>query len=243
MDISDPLLSRMRHHLQKIRRDTMESKNLNDGLKSDENVDTVDYSLDEEELIKKSETLKKIVENLQNRIKKAIIGTQLEDKSEEFVKEDQKKSEREETVSQTEYLKEISKKLEELPKVMETSNPKIEETLNQILEKINILIDKNTENALKLDKIIEKIDKVISKLEDISEKMVKLYESGSVTVLDIINLIREIHSGICEIREILSTYRYDEIDRAIEIADDLNNKMDIYLKEFEKIVNESVSVA
>ncbi|HIP34836.1 MAG TPA: hypothetical protein EYG87_02155 [Methanothermococcus okinawensis] len=243
MDISDPLLSRMRHHLQKIRRDTMESKNLNDGLKSDENVDTVDYSLDEEELIKKSETLKKIVENLQNRIKKAIIGTQLEDKSEEFVKEDQKKSEREETVSQTEYLKEISKKLEELPKVMETSNPKIEETLNQILEKINILIDKNTENALKLDKIIEKIDKVISKLEDISEKMVKLYESGSVTVLDIINLIREIHSGICEIREILSTYRYDEIDRAIEIADNLNNKMDIYLKEFEKIVNESVSVA
>ncbi|GBF36342.1 coiled-coil domain-containing protein [Methanofervidicoccus abyssi] len=243
MDISDPLLSRMRHHLQKIRRDTMESKNLNDGLKSDENVDTVDYSLDEEELIKKSETLKKIVENLQNRIKKAIIGIQLEDKSEEFVKEDQKKSEREETVSQTEYLKEISKKLEELPKVMETSNPKIEETLNQILEKINILIDKNTENALKLDKIIEKIDKVISKLEDISEKMVKLYESGSVTVLDIINLIREIHSGICEIREILSTYRYDEIDRAIEIADNLNNKMDIYLKEFEKIVNESVSVA
>jgi len=243
MDISDPLLSRMRHHLQKIRRDTMESKNLNDDLKSDENVDTVDYSLDEEELIKKSETLKKIVENLQNRIKKAIIGIQLEDKSEEFVKEDQKKSEREETVSQTEYLKEISKKLEELPKVMETSNPKIEETLNQILEKINILIDKNTENALKLDKIIEKIDKVISKLEDISEKMVKLYESGSVTVLDIINLIREIHSGICEIREILSTYRYDEIDRAIEIADNLNNKMDIYLKEFEKIVNESVSVA
>ncbi|HIP15600.1 MAG TPA: hypothetical protein EYG77_00145 [Methanothermococcus okinawensis] len=243
MDISDPLLSRMRHHLQKIRRDTMESKNLNDGLKSDENVDTVDYSLDEEELIKKSETLKKIVENLQNRIKKAIIGIQLEDKSKEFVKEDQKKSEREETVSQTEYLKEISKKLEELPKVMETSNPKIEETLNQILEKINILIDKNTENALKLDKIIEKIDKVISKLEDISEKMVKLYESGSVTVLDIINLIREIHSGICEIREILSTYRYDEIDRAIEIADNLNNKMDIYLKEFEKIVNESVSVA
>ncbi|HIQ39128.1 MAG TPA: hypothetical protein EYH53_03880 [Methanothermococcus okinawensis] len=243
MDISDPLLSRMYHHLQKIRGDTMESKNLSDDLKSDENVDTVDYSLDEEELIKKSETLKKIVENLQNRIKKAIIGIQLEDKSEEFAK-DQKKSEKEETVSQTEYLKEISKKLEELPKVIEeTSNPKIEETLNQILEKINILIDKNTENALKLDKIIEKIDKIISKLEDISEKMVKLYESGSVTVLDIINLIREIHSGICEIREILSTYRYDEIDRAIEIADNLNNKMDTYLKGFEKIVNESASVA
>ncbi|AXI25717.1 hypothetical protein CFE53_06125 [Methanofervidicoccus sp. A16] len=246
MGTSDPLLSRMHRHLQKIRGDIMESKNLSNDLKSDENVDTVDSNLDEEELIKKSENLKKIVENLQNRIKKAVIGLQLEDERKESTEEEKKEEpEKEETkINQREYLEEISKKLEELPKAIgEMGNPKIEEMLNQILEKINVLIDKNTENAKKLDRIIEELDKIISKLEDISEKMVKLYESGGITVLDVINLIREIHSGICEIKEILSTYRYEEIDRAIEIADNLNNKMDTYLKEFEKIVNESVSVA
>ena len=83
MGTSDPLLSRMHRHLQKIRGDIMESKNLSNDLKSDENVDTVDSNLDEEELIKKSENLKKIVENLQNRIKKAVIGLQLEDERKE----------------------------------------------------------------------------------------------------------------------------------------------------------------
>ena len=208
----------------------MESKNV-DNLKSNESNDN---TLDEDELIKKSKSLMRIVENLQNRIKKAITGVQeLEDK--------EKCEKKEVEITQNEYLKEISEKLDELFKAIEeNNNSRIEETLNQILEKVNFLVDKNMENTSKLDRILQEIDNIISKLEELSEKIVVLYENGSMTVLDIVKLVREIYTDIHEIREIVSAYRYEEIDRAIEIVDNLNDKIDIYLKEFEKIINECI---
>ncbi|AEH07389.1 hypothetical protein [Methanothermococcus okinawensis] len=174
------------------------------------------------EFNKKSENLKKIVNRLQDRIKYAVINKDNTEKSN--------------TDEQFNYLKEVNEKLDKLSSTLsDTDNSKIEDTLNQILEKINILIDKNDEYSSKLDNIILEIDKVLAKIDDISEKALRLYESGNITILDIINLIKEINLGINEIKDILNNYKHENIDKAIEIADNLNNKMDNYIEEFKKI--------
>jgi DNA-binding transcriptional MerR regulator len=180
----------------------------------------------EMEFNKKSENLKKIMDRLQNRIKHAVISNDADDNNPEKSNIDE----------QVNYLKEINEKLDKLPKIVsDADNSKIEDTLNQILEKINVLIDKNNEYSSKLDNIILEIDKVLTKIEDMSEKALKLYESGNITILDIINLIKEINLGINDIKDILNNYKDENIDKAIEIADNLNNKMDTHIEEFEKI--------
>ncbi|WP_292461226.1 hypothetical protein [Methanothermococcus sp.] len=178
----------------------------------------------EMEFNEKSENLKKIMDRLQNKIKHAVLNNNDNNLEKSNIDE------------QSNYLKEINEKLDKLPKMMsDIDNSKIEDTLNQILEKINILIDKNDEYSLKLDNIILEIDKVLTKIEDMSKKALRLYESGNITILDIINLIKEINLGINEIKDNLNNYKHENIDKAIEIADNLNNKMDTYIEKFEKI--------
>ena len=255
MDPSDPLHCRIYNALQKIRGSTMESssdfenKEMLDNGKSLENGSKSEDFDGEDDLSIKSKSLKEVMEKLQNRIKSAVVGNYIssDEKKESTQSEDietheeDTKEELEEksfNVDQVEYLKEINEKLKKLSILEGMDNSKIEETLNQILEKINILIEKNNAFSSKLNKIVQEIDKITKKLDDISEKILKLYDSGSVTVLDVVNLIRDISSGIGEIKEILSSNNYEEIDKAIKIADDLNDKADNYLKEFEKINTE-----
>lgn len=254
MNPSDPLHCRIYKALQNIRGNTMESSEdieNKEVLGNDKNLDSSLKSEDfdgEDDLSIKSKNLKEIMEKLQSRIRDAVVGNcKLSDREKENMKSESIKThegskeefeDRSCNVDRVDYLKEINEKLEKLSILEGMDNSKIEETLNQILEKINILIEKNDAFSSKLETVVKEIDKVIKKLDDISEKTLKLYESGSITVLDVINLIRDISSGIKEIKEILSSNNYEEIDKAIEIADNLNDKVDIYLKEFEKISNE-----
>ena len=256
MDPSDPLHCKIYNALQKIRGNTMESSGDFENkeiLDNEKNLDNSPKSEDfdgEDDLSIKSKNLKELMEKLQSRIRSAVVGNcKLPDGEEESIQSENIKTheeakeeleEKSHDVDQVDYLKEINKKLEKLSILEGMDNSKIEETLNQILEKINVLIEKNNAFSSKLDTIVQEIDRVLKKLDDISEKTLKLYESGSITVLDVVNLIRDISSGIGSIKEILSSNNYEEIDKAIEIADDLNDKVDNYLKEFEKIIVQNI---
>ncbi|XRP96412.1 hypothetical protein ACO3UB_05560 [Methanocaldococcus sp. 16A] len=105
---------------------------------------------------------------------------------------------------------------------------------NELFEKLDVIIDHINKYSEKLDVLSNGIDNITEKIDKMSEKISDLLDSGGVKVIDIIKLIKEIYKGINEIKEILNNREKENMDRAIEIIDDLNTKIDSYLVEIEE---------
>ncbi|ACV25002.1 hypothetical protein [Methanocaldococcus fervens] len=141
-------------------------------------------------------------------------------------------------------LKEILAKFDELKytNLSEEAINKISDKVKQIydsskmelMEKLDTIIERINDYSSKLDRLSDGVDDISNKIDTISEKIKDLLDIGGVKVVDIIKLIKEIYKGIDEIKKILNSSDDENIDKAIDIVDELNSKIDNYIEEIEK---------
>ncbi|ACX73345.1 conserved hypothetical protein [Methanocaldococcus vulcanius M7] len=178
---------------------------------------------DSEERIKNGDEIKEINEKLDKILE--IVKNNGYERIENMLKE---------VLTKLENLKKVDLSDEALDQISDKIKKIYDSSKMELMEKLDKIIA-NTENySSKLDKLSDEVDTISEKIDTMSEKIKELMESGGVKVVDVIKLIKEIYQGIDDIKKLLNKCDEESLDRAIEIVDEINGKIDNYLKEIEK---------
>jgi len=213
--------------------DNNENDNENDASNKEENnnKNEPDLNSDEEEV--KSDSVERLesggdeIKEINEKLDKIleIVKNSSYEKIENMLKE---------VLSKLENLKKVDLSDEALDQISDKIKKIYDSSKMELIEKLDKIIA-NTENySSKLDKLSDEVDNISEKIDTMSEKIKELMESGGVKVVDVIKLIKEIYQGIDDIKKLLNKCDEESLDRAIEIVDEINGKIDNYLKEIEK---------
>ncbi len=130
-----------------------------------------------------------------------------------------------------ERLEKLEAPKQDLKEVVDKLNSIIQTSKSEIVEKLNIVNDSIKNTSEKIDIVDKRVELANEKISNLSEKIEDILENSGITVVDLIKLIREIYSQIKEIRKLVESGDFKSIEKAINLVDELNEKIDEYINE------------